>query len=197
MTAGRTDPRVLRSRSAVLTATVALLTERGIAGTTIEAVAERSGVAKTTIYRQWPDQPSLVRAAFASTLDATADPATGPATGTLLGDLLALARGLCRAVAIGPGAALMPALIDVAERDPAFAEVHRQEARARHQVVVTVVEDAVARGELPAGTDASLALDLLAGPVFHRRWVTHAPLDDAFARAVAAAALAALATPEG
>lgn len=186
----RADPRVVRSRAAVLAATLELLAERGVAGTTIESVAERSGVARTTIYRQWPDQAGLVRAAFASTL---AEP-PAPATGTLRGDLDALVVGLCRAVATGPAAAIMPALIDAAERDAAFAELHQAEALARHRVVAAVVAGAVDRGELPAGVDPGLVLDLLAGPVFYRRWVTRGPLDEGFARAVVDAALAVLAT---
>lgn len=187
----RLDPRVARSRAAVLGAALDLLGERGIAGTTVEAVAERSGVARTTIYRQWADQAALVRDAFAATL---AEPAR-PATGTLRGDLDVLVGGLCRAVANGPAASIMPALIDAAERDPAFAELHRSEALARQRVVAEVVGEAVDRGELPAGTDPWLVLDLVAGPVFHRRWVSRGALDEAFARTVVDAALAALPGP--
>lgn len=184
----RLDPRVARSRAAVLAATLDLLAERGIAGTTVEAVAERSGVARTTIYRQWADQAALVRDAFAATLT---EPGR-PETGVLRDDLDVLVGGLCRAVADGPAASIMPALIDAAERDPAFAELHRSEALARQRVVREVVAEAVDRGELPAETDPRLVLDLLAGPVFHRRWVTRGDLDEAFARTVVDAALAAL-----
>lgn len=62
------DPRVARSRTAVIAATLDLLAERGITATTIEAVAERSGVAKTTIYRQWDRQPELVLDAIGTTV---------------------------------------------------------------------------------------------------------------------------------
>ena len=62
------DPRVIRSRTAVIAATLDLLAERGITATTIEAVAERSGVARTTIYRQWDGQPALVLDAIGTTL---------------------------------------------------------------------------------------------------------------------------------
>lgn len=185
----RLDPRVTRSRAAVLAATVELLTERGIAGTTIEAVARSSGVAKTTIYRQWPDQPALVLAALSSLL--AAPPA--PDTGDLRQDLLTMTRGLAAALTTGPAAALMPALIDAAERDPAYRALHRAEATARHQALRAVLERGVTRGELPRDSDVDLLIDLLAGPLFHRRWTSGRTLDEQFTDAVVDAALAAAA----
>ena len=68
------DPRVIRSRTAVIAATLDLLAERGITATTIEAVAERSGVAKTTIYRQWDGQAALVLDAIGTTVRTPTDP---------------------------------------------------------------------------------------------------------------------------
>lgn len=187
---GSVDPRMARSRAAVLAATVDLLVERGIAATTIEAVAERSGVAKTTIYRQWSGQPALVLDALSSTLHTPADPDTG----TLRGDLYALVGGLADALAASPAAGLMPALIDAAERDPAFATLHHREAAARHQVVLDAIARGVARGELPPGTDPNEVLDLLAGPIFYRRLVSGGrsrPVNSAFARRVVDRVLAA------
>ncbi len=182
-----TDPRVLRSRAAVIGATLALLTERGLAGTTIEAVAERSGVAKTTIYRQWDNQPELVLDAF----DSVRRPPVDPDTGTLRGDLLDLLTGLARALSGGPAPGLMFALIDAAERDPAFAALHRREAEARHGVILAVVARGIRRGELPAGTDPAEVLDLLAGPVFHRRAVSAGSVSVEFAAQVVDRVLAA------
>lgn len=167
------DPRVMRSRTRTLQATVDLLRERGIAGTTMEAVAERSGVAKTTIYRQWPSQPALVQDAFASLVNI---PAT-PDTGSLEGDLRQLLSGLVRAVTASPAAALMPALIDAAQRDEAFALLHRSEAETRHRPLLLVVQRAIDRGELAPGTSARDVLDLVAGPVFYRRWVSGTDVD--------------------
>lgn len=163
-----TDPRVLRSRARVLQATVELLVQRGIAGTTIEAVSERSGVAKTTIYRQWPSQPALVRDAFASLVDIP----TAPDTGSVRGDLRTLLFGLVTALRENADAGLMPALIDAAGRDEAFASLHRTEAEARHRPVLQVVQRAIDRGELAEGTSPHDVLDLVAGPIFYRHWVT-------------------------
>jgi AcrR family transcriptional regulator len=176
----RTDPRVLRSRAAVLGATLDLLAERGIRGTTVEAISERCGVAKTTIYRQWDGQPALVLDAFGSILR----PPHDPDTGTLRGDLLDLVTGFAMALADRRATGLMFALIDAAERDAAFAHLHRQEAEARHGVIRAVIARGVGRGELPADTDPDEVLDLLAGPVFHRRAVSAGAVDPDFAERV-------------
>ncbi|MBU8861676.1 MULTISPECIES: TetR/AcrR family transcriptional regulator [unclassified Micromonospora] len=171
-----TDPRVRRTRALVIDTVLALLAERGVAGTTVEAVAERSGVAKTTIYRHWDGQAALVLDAFAGVRSPPADPDTG----TLRGDLLALVTGLAAAVSRGPAAGLWFALVDAAERDPRLRELHHREAETRHGVILRIVERAVARGELPRGTDPAEVLDLLAGPVFYRR-ATRGDVDRRFA----------------
>jgi AcrR family transcriptional regulator len=146
----------------VLSAALDLLAERGIAGTTVEAISERCGVAKTTIYRQWDGQPALVLDAFRSVLG----PPPDPNTGTLRGDLLALLTGYATALSDRRATGLMFALIDAAERDPAYAHLHRREAEGRHGVIRAVIARGVARGKLPAGTDPRGGS---AGPRPHRR----------------------------
>lgn len=174
------DPRVTRSRTAVIAATLDLLAERGITATTIEAVAERSGVARTTIYRQWDGQPALVLDAIGTTLTIPPDPDTG----TLRGDLLVLLGGLADALNSSPAAGLMPALIDAAERDPAFAALHHREATQRHHVVHTAITRGIDRGELCRGADPAEVLDMLTGPVFYRRLVSSGVVDRAFAQRI-------------
>lgn len=183
----RVDPRVTRSRAAVIAATLDLLAERGIAATTIDAVAGRSGVAKTTIYRQWDGQPALVLDAIGTTLRTPADPDTG----NLRGDLLDLLGGLADALSSGPAAGLMPALIDAAERDPAFAALHHREATQRHHVVHAAIARGIERGELPPGTDPAEVLDMVSGPVFYRRLVSAGAVDRAFAQRIVDRVLAA------
>lgn len=186
----RVDPRVRRSRAAVIAATLDLIAERGIAATTIEAVAERSTVARTTIYRQWDSQPALVLDAIGTMLHTPTDPDTG----TLRGDLLDLLGGLADALTTSPAAALMPALMDAAERDPAFAALHAREATQRHEVVRVAIARGIDRGELPTGTDPGEVIDMLTGPVFYRRLVSAGTVDRAFAQRVVDHILAAYTT---
>jgi AcrR family transcriptional regulator len=176
----RVDPRIRRSRAAVIAATLDLIAERGITATTIEAVAGRSAVARTTIYRQWDSQPELVLDAIGTILHTPTDPDTG----TLRGDLMDLLGGLADALTTSPAAALMPALMDAAERDPAFAALQAREATQRHAVARVAITRGVDRGELPPGTDPGEVIDMVAGPVFYRRLVSAGAVDRAFAQRV-------------
>ncbi len=74
---GPCDPRIERTRRLVLEATLALLAESGYGAVTIEAVAARSGVAKSTIYRHWPGRVELIRDAFLELKPPHAPPAEG------------------------------------------------------------------------------------------------------------------------
>src|SRR3984885_10922662 len=81
------DPRVVLSRERVLTATLDLLTETGLGGLTIDDVSKRSGVAKTTIYRHWPNRAALVIDACSRMIE---EDVAVPDTGSLEGDLRAI-----------------------------------------------------------------------------------------------------------
>jgi AcrR family transcriptional regulator len=171
-----TDPRVIRSKAKVIDGALELLAERGVAGTSVEAIVERSGVAKTTIYRHWPTRGELILDA----IDACIEPPVAPDLGTLRADLHALIGGLCEALSTTRWAALMPSLIDAAERDPEFAEIHHRFATTRNVPMHEVVQRAIGRGELPADVDIELLADLLSGPVFYRRLVAGATLDRSY-----------------
>src|SRR5436190_2605757 len=99
-------PRSEEARRKALAAATDLIVERGVANLTIEEVAHRSGVAKTTIYRHWPERASLVldtvRACFAAV--------PTPDTGTLRGDLDAYFAGRMMADLTGTVGDLMPAI---------------------------------------------------------------------------------------
>ena len=179
------DPRMSRSRQRALGAALDLIAERGIAGASIEAISARSGVAKTTLYRQWPNQAALVLDAFRSIAP---DPPV-PDTGTLRGDLEVLVGGFAEALGNGRAGVLMAALIDAAQRDEDFAHLHAQETVRRHRPVLAVLARGLDRGELPDGADLDALVDRLAGPVLHRRFITGLPLHRDFGEQVVEAVL--------
>lgn len=163
------DPRVARSRAAVIQTTLALITEVGLEGTTVDAIADRSGVAKTTIYRHWGGRRELVLDALATVMSTPVDPDTG----SLRDDLVQLLGAFAHSLATGPMAALLATMMSAAERDPEVADVHRRESARRHHVVRDAVVRGIGRGELPPGTDPDEVVALLAGPVVYRRLVAH------------------------
>lgn len=186
------DPRVARSKAVIIEATLELLAERGVADTTVEAIAERSGVAKTTIYRHWDDKAEVVLSA----LDAMLEPPQDPDSGELRQDLEQLLTGLARSLSDSPVASLLPSLIDAAERDPAFAKVHRRFAEARHRIVRGILQRGLDRGELRADADLEEVMESLAGPLFYRRLVRHEPIPAARCVAIVDAVLHIYGTQE-
>ena len=161
------DPRVARSRAAVMEATVALLGEVGHGGTSIEAIAERSGVAKTTIYRHWPTRAQLLIDAFHSGVEHIDQEPTGD----LRADLLHLAGGLSAKLRDPRWSRVMATLIDAAESDPELAELSAAFTAQRRDVVRRVLERGVADGELDPGIDLELAPQLVGGALFYQRFM--------------------------
>jgi AcrR family transcriptional regulator len=171
--AAAVDPRIERSRELVLVATLELLGEIGYGNLTIEAVAARSGVAKSTIYRHWPGKLALVTDAFMEMKQADyVAPPAGPVHARVTAFLVELARSIKH-----PDwrAACLPALIDASARDDDVAQLSCQLAELGTGRLVDLLDEARAAGELPAGTDTCLLADALTGPILLRA-LFHRPL---------------------
>lgn len=180
-----------RSKAAILGACATLLSEQGFAGVTVEAVAARSGAAKTTIYRHWPSREALLVEAFG----ACAGAPSAPDTGGLRGDVGAVLHGLARALEGATWCAALPSLVDAAGRDPELARLHERFIAERRQPMVAAVRRGVERGELPPETDVDMAVAMLAGPLFYRRMISREPLDAAFVERVLDVGLRGLSAP--
>ncbi len=168
------DPRVARSRAAVLLATLELLTELGFAATSIEGVATRSRVAKTTIYRHWNSRAELVVDAVRS----ATEPHPIPTTGNLRTDLLTFIEHLADRLRGGRLAGLLPTLVDAAARDPEIDVLYHELIAERRQPVRMLIEAAMGDGRLARTVDAELLADILVGPLFVRLLVTHQAIAD-------------------
>ena len=161
-------PRSEASHQAIIEATLELLIEVGYGALTMEAVRTRAGVGKATIYRRWASKEELVRDAIVFLHD---DFET-PDTGSLSGDYDALAA-LVRASASRGGASLMPRLLGEAIGDPELFAIFRANlVEPRRAALRTVLERAIARGEIREGLDLELLIDLFAGPAVYRLLIT-------------------------
>ena len=189
--APRGRPRSEKAHKAILEAAAELLLDRGLAAVSMDAVAERAGVSKATIYRWWPTKETLALDALYTRWGAAA-PAPGD-TGSLRGDLLELLEPWIRLVRTGPYARVIAALITEARTDPAFGtQYQRRFVQPRRDQAREIFARAIERGEVPPGLDLEVALDLIYGPLYHRMLHGHAPLDDAFVRAAVDMALAGI-----
>ncbi|HEY7052248.1 MAG TPA: TetR/AcrR family transcriptional regulator [Mycobacterium sp.] len=170
--------RSARAHAAILTATTELLTEAGYGALTIEGVAARAGVGKTTVYRRWPTKPALVIEAIRLALPTL----TPTDTGDLRNDLLIAVRGVMYAFAHTPVGAVIPALAADVMTDPQQAEQFRNQLiRPRRSAVDEILHRAAARGELPPDADTDVLLDVYAGAVFYRILISGEPVTDLLA----------------
>ena len=183
----RPGGRTARTRAAALYATVAELAAHGYEELTVERVAARAGVHKTTLYRRWGGRRGLV----ADAVEAFAAGAVQvPDTGNVQEDLRRWARSIVAMLTARDSAAVVRALFSTSET-PEIRDLRQRFYRTRSAMVVPIVERAVARGELPAGTDAAEVIRQVGAPLYYRFLVIAEPLTAAVADLAADAALAA------
>jgi AcrR family transcriptional regulator len=176
--AGR--PRRPGVEQAVFEATLRLLDTRDYGDISIETLAERAGVSRTTIYRRWPSKAAVVAAAVSSLY---LDRVEVPDTGSLSQDLVTLLTETYRVMADGDGRVLEK-LVRQAGQNPELTELVRSILYARRRIYATILNRAIARGEMPPEADQELLLDLLLGPLWFRLLVSGAPITPAAARSV-------------
>ena len=170
------------------------LAEVGYGRLSIEAVARRAGVGKTAIYRRWSNKLEMVLE-IVSEVAGRSVPL--PDTGSFEGDLTLLMMIVSRALQHRIASQIIPDLMAEAARNPQIAETLQKALRA-HQTAVgdKLVGQAVARGELPAGADPELAVDLIVGPLYWRLAVARTPIsDDHLEKLIAAVTTALKAAP--
>lgn len=157
----RTDPRAERAHQAALDAAAGLFLEEGVAAVTIDAVAARSGVAKTTIYRRWANRDDLLLDVFRRfALGIEPPPADLPPAERLR----SLARQLAGRFADPQWQVALPALLGAVRHKQELAGLADRLDAHQHRHVRAALEDAAAVGALP-GTDIGEALLRLVGPL--------------------------------
>jgi AcrR family transcriptional regulator len=171
------DKRLERSNRAILGATRELLLEEGGVGAlTVEAVAARSGVAKTTIYRRWRDKWELaLDAVMLDMLPRFRNPID---VGDTRKELITFVNSVTRLLAAQPYGPAMQGLVSQIATTPELARVYREQAvEARRAQLAPVIERGIARGDLRPDTDVRLVHELLVGPIFYRLFFSGGPID--------------------
>jgi AcrR family transcriptional regulator len=174
-------PMEERPRRAAIEATLELIAENGIGGLTTNAVAERAGISKATMYRRWRSKEELVVDAVAALVSEIAVPDTG----STRDDLRVLMHGAVAVYSRSLEASVMPSLVDAMSRHAGLARAVRDGFLARRRAVLrAVLQRGVERGDLRADLDVELALDTLGGALFYRLLVTGGPIDGRLADGV-------------
>jgi AcrR family transcriptional regulator len=181
----RPGGRTARIRTAVLDATVAELVDRGFAGLTVEAVSFRAGVNKTTIYRRWGGREGLIVDAVETFAATQVDL---PDTGTVEEDLRLWARSVLKTLTGPVSGALVRAIFSAAGDSPEMRELRHRFWLTRAALVRPLIERAIRRGQLPAGTDADEVIRHVGAPLYYRLLVLAEPLSGKAADLAAAVA---------
>ena len=181
--------RSSRRRAAILDATRELLAEVGVRGLTVEGVAARAGVAKTTIYRRWRSKDEL---ALAVLIDMVEQFVAVPDLDNTREELVAFVGGAVRILGSTLMGRVMQGLVSDLAADPELASAFRERVVAtRVAEVHRLVERGILRGDLRPDTDRELMHELLFGPVYYRLMLSGAPLDSGLAERVVDAVLPA------
>ena len=184
---GRGRPRDPTLDVRILEQALALLGSRGYAGLTLDDLAERTGVAKTTILRRWPSKAAVAAAAVERLALQSVDV---PDSGTLRGDLHALLHGAADTFARGRGM-FVPRLMREAGHHSEINDLLFTVIHTRRQAYRRVLALAIARGELSPTVDQELFIDLLIGPIWTRLLITGDPVTRAYVDSIVGATLTA------
>ncbi len=159
---GEVDPRIERSRAKVLAAATELLVDGGAAAVTVDAVVDRSGVAKSTLYRHWSSVTQLLVDVMRSSMPDLAAPAPGQ---RFEDALRAAVRSIAASVAAPEWIQVVPAMITLQRQIPELGELIAADRAATTAIFREILDVGVEQGVIPAGLDADRAGLLLAGPV--------------------------------
>ena len=168
-------PRSAQSEAAILDATLQLLEDKLLRHVTIEAIAQKAGVGKATIYKWWPSKAALTLDAF---LTRTQMQVAVPDTGAAKVDFTEQLKSLIRFYSSKTGRVFCQFIAEC-QIDPEFADLFRRGfLTSRRNAVGVILSRGVERGEIRRDLDKDLVLDLIYGPMVYRLLVGHAPVND-------------------
>jgi len=165
-------PRSARAHGDVIDAAMELIARRGIDATSMDAIAEASGVSKATIYRHWPDKDALCLEMLVH-LHGDVRQLNAASSGDVRADIIALLDNRPLPQHSELRLRIMPHLVAHAARNPVFAKAWRERVLEPPRAQLSrLLERAVAERHLSAGLDTNLATALLLGPMMYGHLLT-------------------------
>lgn len=165
--------QIERTKSNVLNSTTKLLGEVVYGRLTIDLIAERSGVSRSTIYRHWNTLPELVSEAFDKALGPNPEM---PDIGDVRSQLIDLFNQLPKILDRSIWGRVLPSMIVANDIDEEFAGRLHKIADKRRDGIRLLIQRAIDRGELKDDTDIEWMIDILSGIFYHRRLITGASM---------------------
>jgi AcrR family transcriptional regulator len=171
------------ARAAILDATFRLLSNPANEAVTIDAIAAEAGVGRQTIYRWWPSKGAVAAEALARHARVLVPERD---TGSFAGDLAAFLTDSFAGLEQPGLAGRLRQIVAEAQRDEHVAGVLADFTAARRAALRALLERGRTAGQLPAGADLDMLVDMAYGVLYYRLLIGHAPLDAAAARSLAA-----------
>jgi AcrR family transcriptional regulator len=162
------------------------LLEHGFRAVTVESISAKTGIAKTSIYRRWPNKAAMVMEAFLVKIGpGIAFPRNSSYVESIRLQMLALAKAFR-----GPFGAMIKALLGEAQFDAELAEAFRTRWIApRREAAKDVLQSAIRNKELRSDVNLDQALDALYGWLYYRLMIGSGPISDACVREIFSAVL--------
>ncbi|MBD2447740.1 TetR/AcrR family transcriptional regulator [Nostoc sp. FACHB-152] len=157
-------PRSSQADQAILQATLDLLAQIGYQSMSIEAIASRAGVGKTTIYRRYTSKEELV----ADAIESLREDLQIPNTGSFWGDMDIVIENAANRIQSPLGRQTLALIISTASSNPQFAQVYwKKYTQPRRDAFAQVLERAKSRGEIQPDADIDLIIDLVSGSLYY------------------------------
>ena len=161
----RGRPRNPEADAAIVDATLELIADEGLTALSVESVAAKAGVGKTTIYRRWPSKEALVEDALATL---AADVPVLPEAVGIRDRLVAVLEHIrCKSPETRVGR-IMPRMLSHATTQPElFRLYYDQVLRPRRARIRQLVDDAQASGEIRGDVDPDLVVTMVTAPMLY------------------------------
>ena len=168
------DRRIERTLANAREAAIDVLAKGGFAGFTMEAVADHARIAKSTLYRHWPDRMALLADAL-GTLNKQPRQSDPLKPNDLRARLVELMTHLASVFDSSRIASVIPALVEAAARHSQVAAFLHTYSANRRQTLVDLLREGIRLGELPADFDSELAALVMSGPIFYCHLMSPTP----------------------
>jgi AcrR family transcriptional regulator len=170
-------PRGEKVQQLILDAAIEMVFESGFRAVSIESIAAKTGVAKTTIYRRWPNKAAVVMDGF---MDRVGSGTLFPPAEKAMDRVRLQMRTMAKAFR-GKDGGLVKALLAEAQFDPELAKEFRERwSLPRRKLGTDVIRDAIRNEELRADVDPEAVIDLLYAPMYYRLQMGLGPLSEAY-----------------
>ncbi|BAY86209.1 TetR family transcriptional regulator protein [Calothrix parasitica NIES-267] len=157
-------PRSIESHRAILKATLELLSEVGYERMSIEGIASRAKVGKSTIYRRYKGKEELV----ADAIESIREEVVIPDTGNIWTDIDALIENAARITFNPLGKQAVATIISSASSNPEFAQIYSEKyLQPRKEAFAVVIKRAKARKEVQFDLDADFIFDVMSGMMLY------------------------------